>query len=148
VLGVVRVADGLTDASPGRHVVAVRGSPLADLPELLGVAPLGCTAAAGAAGTAVDLPGGGDVVGERFAECVRVVVSQVDFVGGTIETERDGLALAVVDGVAGEVVDKMRGDFLRHGGGRLSLEGRLYCGIFAPREALQVVLDDDAIGQT
>ncbi|VXB99260.1 hypothetical protein EXIGUO8A_580001 [Exiguobacterium sp. 8A] len=113
--GVVCVADGLADAAAGGDFVAVRVRPFADLRELFRVAALRRAARTGAASAAGDLAGGGDVVGERFAERVGVVVGEVDFVVGAVEAERDGTALAVFDGVAGEVVDEVRGDFLRHG---------------------------------
>ena len=112
---VVRIANGLANPAAGGDLVAVRCGPLADLAELLGVvtlggSPGGCAAAAGAG-----LPGGGDVVGERFMELVSVVVREVDFVVGAVETEGDSAALAVFDGVAGQVVDEVRGDLLRRG---------------------------------
>lgn len=113
--GVVCVADGLADAAAGGDFVAVRVGPFADLRELFRVTPLRRAADTGAASAAGDLACGGDVVGERFAERVCVVVGEVDFVVAAIEGEGHGAALAVFDGVAGEVVDEVRGDFLRHG---------------------------------
>lgn len=111
--------------------MAVRVRPLADLRELVRVPALGRAAAAGPAGASAHLASSGNVVGERFAERVGVVVGQVDFVVAAVEAEGDGAAFPVFDDVAGEVVDEVRGDFLRHGGGRLSLGGHIHPGIAA-----------------
>lgn len=134
VCGVVCLADGLADAAAGGDFVAVRVRPLADLRELFRVPTLRRAAGSRAAGAAVDLAGCGDIVGERFAERVGVVVGEIDFVVAAVEREGHSAAVAVFDGVAGEVVDEVRGDFLRHGGGRLSLGDRLHPGITAPGE--------------
>lgn len=96
--------------------MAVRVRPLADFRELVRVPALGRAAAGGPAGPAAHLASGGNVVGERFAQRVCVVVGEVDFVVAAVEAERDRAAFAVFDDVAGEVVDEVRGDFLRDGG--------------------------------
>lgn len=145
--GVVRVADSLADAASGGNLMAVRVRPVADLRELFRVTALRRAAGDSAAGSACDLAGGRDVVGGRFAERVGVVVGVVDFVVAAIEREGHGAALSVFDGVAAEVVEEVRGDLLRHGEGRLSLEGHLHPGKADPVERCVRSPSDRLVGQ-
>lgn len=110
--GVVGVADGLADPATGGYLVPIRCCPLADLGQLVGVAAL-LAARRAAAVPAAHLASCGDVVGERFAQLLGVVVGEVDLVVVAVEGELDVLA-AVFDGFAGEVVNELGGDFLCH----------------------------------
>lgn len=100
--GVVCVADYPADPPARGDLLAVRVCPFA-LREFVRVPALGRAAAAGPAGPTAHLASGGNVVGERFAECVGVVIGQVDLVVAAVETEGDGATLAFVDG--GRVCD-------------------------------------------
>jgi len=115
VRGVVRFADCLADAAAGGDLVAVRPGPLADLRELFGVPTLRRAPGAGTPGAAADLPRGSDVVRECLAERVSVVIGEIDLVVPAIEREGHRAPLAFLDGVAGEIIDQVSGDFLHHG---------------------------------
>lgn len=91
VRGVVRVAHGLADASSARDLVPIGVRPLANCRELVRVPALRHTAAS-AASLATDLAGSGDVVGERCAERVGVVVGEVDLVVVPVERELERLS--------------------------------------------------------
>lgn len=111
---VICVADRLADPATARYLVTIRVGPLTDLRELVRVTTLRGGATAGAVLTAADLPSRCDVVGERLAQRLGVVVREVDLVVVAIKREGHGATLAFVDGVAGQVIDQMRGNFLRH----------------------------------
>lgn len=92
--GVVRIADGLANPAAAGNLVAVCVRPLANLCELVGVAALGGAATAAAAlAAAADPAGGGNVVGERHAQRVSVVVGEVNLVVVSIKRKGHGTAL-------------------------------------------------------
>src|SRR5215217_217552 len=63
--------------------------------------------AAAAAGAASGAAGGGDVGGERVPQCLGVLFGQIDLVVLAVQTEPDGLALPVRDGLAVQVIGEL-----------------------------------------
>jgi len=74
---VVRVSRGRSDLATGGDLAVVHVRAVAGLGESLGVSAPAGAAGSGAAGAGAGFPGSDGVVGECFAECVRVVVRAV-----------------------------------------------------------------------
>lgn len=98
--------------------------------------------------------GGGDVVGKRFADLVCIVVHEVDLAVGAVEAEAEaeaeteaeaegyGTTPTLLDSVAGQVVDEVRGDRRRHGYYCLSVGMRAFAAAWADGEVVQQAVAD------